>query len=162
MPLEDEDETPDTPPAPPPKRRVRTLIVVTLVAAAVGAGGWYLGHGGLSSGDKAEAIKPPAYHRLEPAFVVNVTDNGTLRYLQVEVQVMSREPEIFAAIDAQGPAIRDALLTLFAGYPYAQLVTVDGREQLRNDSLVTLRKALADDSRAAAVEAIYFTSFVMQ
>jgi flagellar protein FliL len=161
MPLED-DEAPVAAPPPKPRSKLPLILVSVLLAAGIGVGGWYFGHLGAPAPDTPKPLPPPVYHRLEPAFVVNVSDRDTLRYLQAEVQVMARDAAVFEKLEAQGPAVRDALLTLFAGYPYSELISVEGRERLRVDTLTRLREALDDEAAAAQIEAIYFTSFVMQ
>lgn len=162
MPLED-DDAPEAAAPPPKKRSKLPLILIGLVlVGGVGGGGWYFGHKGMSDANEPAPIPPPVYHKLEPAFVANVNDNGNLRYLQVEVQLMARDPKVFEKVAAMDPAVRDGLLTLFAGYPYPDLISVEGRERLRVDTLDRLRSALADEAVASQVEAVYFTSFVMQ
>ena len=94
--------------------------------------------------------------------MVNIDDAGSLRYLQAELQVMARDPKVFADLDAHAPAIRDALLSLFGRYPYADLMAPEGREKLRAEALEAIRAALPDAKAAASIEALYFTSFVMQ
>ncbi len=161
MPLED-DEAPVAAPPPKPRSKLPLILVALVLAAGMGFGGWYFGHLGAPSAEGPQPLPPPVYHRLDPAFVVNVSDRDTLRYLQAEVQVMARDAAVFEILDAQAPAVRDALLTLFAGYPYSELISVEGRERLRIDTLNRLREALGDETAAAQIEAIYFTSFVMQ
>ena len=149
--------------APTPKKSLMPMLVAAVVAAALaGGGGWYYARQHAPDPDAAPAILPAQYHKLEPALVVNIDDAGSLRYLQAELQVMARDPKVFADLDAHAPAIRDALLSLFGRYPYADLMAPEGREKLRAEALEAIRAALPDAKAAASIEALYFTSFVMQ
>lgn len=148
---------------PPPKKSLMPIMLAVLVAAGVaGGGGWYYATQRGEAAAAEPAILPAQYHKLDPALVVNIDDGGGLRYLQVELQVMARDPAVFAAVDTHAPAIRDALLTLFGRYPYARLMAPEGREALRGEALTAIRTALPDAEQASTLEALYFTSFVMQ
>lgn len=145
----------------PKSKALPVLLAVIVTAALAGGGVWfYLGQG--PAADAPPLVLPAQYHKLDPAFVVNVDDRGTLRYLQAELQVMSRDAEVFALIDQHAPAVRDALLSLFGRHRYSDLMQPEGREVLRREALETIRKALPDAALAASIEAVYFTSFVVQ
>ena len=79
---------------------------------------------------KKSATPPPAqYFALDPAFVVNL--NGPvdgLRYLQLEVQLMTRDPAALEAIKTHAPAIRARLLMLFSQVSPDQIADVAGKE----------------------------------
>ena len=61
------------------------------------------------------------------------------------------------------PAIRNDLLLLFGNQKYADIATRAGKEQLRADALAAVRKHhRAAGGHPERLEAVYFTSFVMQ
>jgi flagellar protein FliL len=148
--------------AAPKSRLLPVLLAVIVAAALAGGGAWFVLGGQQTDPDAPAAIKPALYHKLDPAFVVNVDDRGALRYLQVELQVMARDPAVFTLIDQHGPAVRDALLDLFGRRAYAELMQPEARDALRTDALETIRTSLPDAALAAGIEAVYFTSFVVQ
>lgn len=146
-------------------------LVAVIAAGAAGGGAWYFtSHGGKE--DKADAPKakkpgevpaPAQYFALEPPFVVNlIGETGGARYLQVEVQLMTREPESLAAIQLHAPAIRARLLMLFAQQDAAGLMTREGKERLQSAALGEVKSLLTAETGKPAAESLLFTSFVMQ
>ena len=110
--------------------------------------------------DKGEAI----YVGLDPAFTVNFLDKGKggARFLQIAVQVMTREEEAEAALQKHMPAIRNNLVMLFSSQESVALRAREGKEKLRADTLAAIQNVLDEEQGDASVEGVYFTSFVMQ
>jgi flagellar FliL protein len=110
-------------------------------------------------GPKAAAI----YVGFEPPFVVNFPAESAVKFLQLTVQIMTREATIEHEIKGNDPAIRDALLTLFGQQTAEKLATPEGKEELRQKALEAVRGVIkGEGGDPEKVEAIYFTSFVMQ
>jgi flagellar FliL protein len=105
---------------------------------------------------------PVTYIALEPAFVVNFEDQGAIRFLQVSVEISTRDPKVVEAVKLHMPAIRDQLIVLFSGSDYATLASREGKDQLRQQALETLKKILKAQGAPDALEGLYFTNFVMQ
>jgi len=158
----------ETPAAP--KRRIPLLVIIVGAAVlVVGLGAaLFLTHafGGSAKAKAAAAHKPsgpPLYLALDPPFVVNFQADQLVRFLQVSVEVMSRDQKTLDVLKANDPVLRNDLLILFANQKYAVLATSAGKEQLRADALAAIRKDLAQSGGDPnEVEAVYFTSFVMQ
>jgi flagellar FliL protein len=143
---------------------------VVLIGAGVGAALW------LTSGAKqgsAKAVKteekatppagPPLYLPLDPPFVVNFDGDQAVRFLQIAVQVMTRDPATLELLKNNDPVVRNDLLLLFGTQKYAQLTTREGKEALLKESLDDLRKVITQaGGHPERLEAVYFTSFVMQ
>jgi flagellar FliL protein len=148
------------------KRRT-PLIVGVLVALvlAAGAGAYVLGagsaHGAQAAGKPAKK-GPELYLPLEPAFVVNFRDDQSLRYLQVGVSLMSHEQAALDVAKDADPVIRDALVKLFSRQDYAILSDPAGKQKLQADALAAVRKIVGDRLGRPGIDALYFTSFVMQ
>lgn len=113
-------------------------------------------------GEKKEKSDKPSYYKFSPAFIVNIPSNGRLRFLQIEVQLMAKNEEDLKNIEAYAPVIRNDLITLFSSQNYDDLLTPDGKENLRKSSLAVSRKILKDNSGAPCVEQVLFTNFVTQ
>ncbi len=158
--------------AAPAKRRIPLWLLIAtgvLLLAGVGAGlvlTHAFGGANASHAGKGAPVKPsgpPRYLALDPPFVVNFQADQLVRFLQVGVQVMSHDPKTLALIRHNDPMVRNALLLLFGNQKYATISTTAGKEQLRLDALAAIRKVVeqagGDPQR---VEAVYFTSFVMQ
>ena len=144
---------------------------VLLLGAGVGAAVW------LTSGAKhpaaaasaAEAPKapppsgPPLFLGLDPPFVVNFDAEQAVRFLQIAVQVETRDPATIELLKTNDPVVRNDLLLLFSNQKYATLSTRDGKEALRNQALEAVRHVVAGaGGHPERLEAVYFTSFVMQ
>lgn len=111
--------------------------------------------------EPAEATAPPVYHAFEP-IIVNFEEEGQLRFLQVTVEVMARDPKTIAAVENATPVLRNDLLLLIGSRDMKQLLTREGKEQLRAQALQEVRGTMAKLSPDSKVEDLYFTGFVMQ
>jgi flagellar FliL protein len=114
--------------------------------------------------DKKEGPKAPAiYVGLEPPFVVNFDAAQASRFLQVTVQVMTRDSNMAQMIKEHDPAVRNDLLLLFGGQDSAVIGSREGKETLRKDTLAAVRGLIkSEGGNPELVEAVYFTTFVMQ
>jgi flagellar FliL protein len=123
-------------------------------------------HGDKEHGDKKEEAKPKAaavYVSFEPPFVVNFPAGSSVKFLQLTVQAMTRDEIVEKAMESNTPAIRDALLTLFGQQTPESLQTTEGKEALRVKALEALRAVMKNEgSEPEMIEAVYFTSLVMQ
>lgn len=147
------------------------IILIVLLLGAGGAIGWLLlkhkneTAEGANAAPAAPAVvtsKTPLYLALDPAFVVNFRDEGSLRFLQVGVQVMAHEQAALDAVKANEPAIRDALILLFSSQDASVLAQREGKDKLRADALVEVQKLVTEQLGRPGVDAVYFTAFVMQ
>jgi flagellar FliL protein len=116
------------------------------------------------STEKKEKEKklPAQYLDLSPAFVVNLQDDQAMRYLQIEVQLMTRDPKAAEEIRNNMPRIRNTLMLLFAQQHAKDLATREAKEALQQQALEQVQQAMKDETGSTAVEAVYFTNFVMQ
>ena len=106
---------------------------------------------------------PPLYLALDPAFVVNFQADQLVRFLQVSIEVMSRDQKTLDLLKNNDPVLRNDLLILLGNQKYSVISTPAGKEQLRAEALAAIRKDLAQaGGDPNKLEAVYFTSFVMQ
>lgn len=141
------------------------LYIGIAVLALLGAGGYLYSrpHGAQAATAAAAAPKAPElFLPLDPAFVVNFQDQDSTRYLQVGVTVMTHDPAVVQAMKESDPVIRNALVMLFSSQTYAGLSDIAGKKKLQSEALEAVRKIVADKTGKPGVEALYFTSFVMQ
>jgi flagellar protein FliL len=166
-------------------------VLATLLVAAVGFGAYVMTHqssahvaadaedappaeGGEVPAKKQEAKKkdskkkdepkdPAIYVSLEPPFVVNFDPKQSARFLQITLDVMTRDQPTSQLLKDNNPLLRNNLLLLFGTQEPAVIGTRDGKEALRKQALDAVREvARSEGGKPEKVEAVYFTSFVMQ
>jgi len=145
------------------------LVCLLLLALAGVSAGWYLSTRQGDSPAVAAAPKPllpaPAlYFALEPAFVVNLKTEEFAgpHYLQAEVQLMTRDARVHAALAEHAPALRARLVLLFSQQTLADIAELKGKERLQQQALAEVQGLIQHETGSAAIEALLFTSFVTQ
>ena len=114
-------------------------------------------------GKAAEPKLPAIYVEFEPPFVVNFDAKGVMRFLQVSIQVMTRDHETSEMVKLHEPKIRNNMLLLLGSQTQDSISTTEGKESLRKQALETIAKIVDDEGgEGKKVEDLYFTSFVMQ
>jgi len=95
--------------------------------------------------------------------VTNFEAEQLVRFLQVTVQVMTHDPATAELVKANDPIIRNDLLLLFSNQKYADIATRAGKERLRDAALGAVRRVVTvAGGNGDRIDAVYFTSFVMQ
>jgi flagellar FliL protein len=114
--------------------------------------------------DEGEGAKKSAgiYVPMTPAFVVNIGNSDASNFLQIEMQVRARNAAAVDALKQHDPQIRNALLMLLGSQQLADITTREGKEGLQKKVLEEIQRILKAETGKAGVDAVYFTSFVMQ
>ncbi len=171
-----EEKSPAADAAPRKSRNGLIIAVVSVLVLGGGGAGAYMMLGGHDeetaaakdpAKDKkkpeAEVKAPATFVELDPPFVANFAPGSQARFLQVSVQLMTRDVELAKLLEHVDPILRNDLLLLFGNQRVAEVSTPEGKEALRNATLEAVRKVIAaEGGKPAALEAVYFTSFVMQ
>ncbi len=105
---------------------------------------------------------PAIYQPLEPPFIVNFEDQGVLRYMQVGLTTMTRDPRVGDVMMQNMPQIRNDLILLFSNQKFDVLSTLNGKEKLRQQALAQIQSILNREFGLPGIEAVYFTTFVLQ
>jgi flagellar basal body-associated protein FliL len=109
------------------------------------------------------ALDPPLYQSLDPAFVVALNDaQGQPHYLQVGVQLMTRDEKAVDRIAQYLPAIRNNFLMRMSQMPFEQLANPTGQAELRDALLAEAQTVMEQNTGSAYIEAVYFTNLVVQ
>jgi flagellar FliL protein len=152
------------------------LMLVLLVVLAGGGGGAYYyfmqphaATGEHATADEHEGGEAKAavagsanYVPLQPPFVVNLSDTEASRYLQADMEVLCRDPKVVEDVKLHMPHLRDRILLLLSQQRVADLSTREGKEALQAKILAEIQAVLKKETGKPGVEAVYFTSFVMQ
>lgn len=115
-----------------------------------------------ADGKKKKSRGTPIYVPLHPAFVVNFENQEQVSFLQVNIQIMTYDAQVEGALKVHMPAVRNELLLLLGGKQYHEINTREGKRALSEESIESIKQVLANVDEPNAIEALYFTSFVMQ
>jgi flagellar FliL protein len=150
------------------------LIIIISAAALLLIGGGVASYFLLFSGDEEAAEDateqvdeeaqvergPVQYLALDPVFVVTLPGRPSL--LQVGVSVRFTGDELAEFIKHNDPMIRHNLLNLLSTVDAKALKKRAAKESLQQSMLKELNRILKELSAPGQVDALYFTSFVMQ
>ena len=159
------------------------LIILVLIIAGVGA--WLLlgkddaGKSSASGGKEDAVLGPLQYLTLVPEFIINFGPNSKVRYLQVDLQVATRDESALKTVGTYRPVLRNDILVILSGQTFDQLRSRDGKQALQKKLLNTINKVVTSAGKPPAknvaqepatteqavtgpIENVYFTSFIMQ
>ena len=104
-----------------------------------------------------EAEKEAIFFNLPP-LVVSSTYNGSLRYLQVKLSILTRSEETLVKLQNSTPLIQNSLIMLLDSFKFRELEGPEGKEILRARAEEEVRTLIDSDN----VESVLFTGFVIQ
>jgi len=140
-------------------------LVVVLLAATAG-GTWFVMRGSNEPAAEAEAavpaVKAPIIHSLSPSFVVNLFNERSTRFLQVDVEVMSRDEEVISKLEDYEVRIRHELIMMFSSLTKEMINSLEGRKEIQAMTVATINSVLEAETGKGGIEDVYFTKFVMQ
>ncbi|EKP0307335.1 flagellar basal body-associated protein FliL [Aeromonas veronii] len=157
-------------------KKKKLIIIIALAVVLLGGGGagaWFMlsgsdtppaeaAEGGEGKLQEAEAIKPSLYVGMPRPFVFNVAGAQRDRLVQIKIQLMVRGTADETLAKQNIPLIEGTLLRVFSAASAEQLMTFEGKEKLRKDSLEECRRVLKDLVSSPVIEQVLFTGFVMQ
>ncbi|MBW2941595.1 flagellar basal body-associated FliL family protein [Zhongshania aquimaris] len=154
------------------KKIIMIAVQVLVLVAAVG-GTWFFMHepapepvavgaDGKPAAAEMDQKKEPEYYSLSPSFVVNLQNERGIRFLMIEIDLMTRKDDVFSKVEQYEPRIRNDLLMLFSKLDREAIATAEQRQTLQNEALATINGVLKAESGKPGVEAVYFTKFVVQ
>lgn len=135
--------------------------VETSQSADDGDGGEQDGEGDADK-NNSESFAELSYWPLEPPFVLNFEGKSKARYMQIGLEVSTTSDKAIQAVKKHMPVIRNEIVLLLSGQKYEEMVTPDGKEQLRAELIETVNNILNQHKVKKGIDNIYFTSFVMQ
>lgn len=162
------------------KKLVIIVVAVVLLLVLGGGGAWFFMSGDDSEGsaevdtevldqegeggevDAAPSRGTPIYVPLHPAFVVNFENQDKVSFLQVDIQVMTFNSAVETALKMHMPIVRNELLLLLGGKQYHEINTREGKRNLSQEAIREIQRVLDEAGQPSDIEALYFTSFVMQ
>ena len=111
----------------------------------------------------APSSGPALYTSLHPPLVVNFNDSqGDAHFMQITMEVMSRDQHVINLVREHVAVIRNALILLYSSAVFDEVATREGKEKMLADGLAEIQQVMADTAGVQGVEAVYFTSLVIQ
>lgn len=153
------------------KKKPLMMIIIMVVLLGVGTAGslYFMGMlpmgGGGEDGEEQEVENTnptPIYFAFEQPFTVNFETQTGLRFLQVSVEMMTYDPAMIEAVKQHLPVIKNNVILMFSAQKFGDLVSREGKEKLRAETLTEINGALTKYHGKEGIEEIYFTSFVIQ
>jgi flagellar FliL protein len=114
-----------------------------------------------AGGHGEEGGKPSLFYPIDPPLVVNFEDGSAVRFLQISMEVMTKDQKGIDSVQKNIPLIRNNLLLLMSNRDYQSLMSREGKEKLRQEALTEIR-AVQKKQGGADIEDLLFTSFVVQ
>ena len=169
---ETETETEEQPKGGLVKKLIFAGLGLVLVAVGIFIGPMLLGGGGeeqMAEGETAEESAevpsaPPIYQSLHPPLVVNLkSEAGDSHFMQITMEVMSRNQGVINSIREHTPVIRNSLILLYGNVLYESVHTRKGKEEMLADGLDEIRRVMQETTGDSEdIEALYFTALVIQ
>ena len=125
-------------------RAVATLLATIVMVTAI----------------SAAAAADIGYYALKPSFVSNLT--GGPKYIRCDIQLMTEQASEIPKIALHSPALRHRILMLIGGQDGKQLQTRDGKENLRQAALESIRAELTELTGDGIVNDLYFTAYYVK
>ncbi|MBL4621982.1 MAG: flagellar basal body-associated FliL family protein [Immundisolibacteraceae bacterium] len=109
--------------------------------------------------EEAEELADAIFLSLRAEFTVNFKDGVKERYLMAALDVMARNKAVIEEVEKNMPVVRYQVLRVF-GRQTNSVMDESGKDQLVEDILAAIQEVVK--SPEGKVEAVYFTSFVIQ
>lgn len=111
-----------------------------------------------ATADKGSAL----YVSMPRPFIFNVPGATKDRLVQIKVQLLVRGSNNEETAKVHIPLIESTLLRTFSTSNAEELITVEGKENLKKKALKEVQEALVGVAGSEVVEEVLFTGFVMQ
>lgn len=111
-----------------------------------------------NAADKGSAL----YVSMPRPFIFNVPGASKDRLVQIKVQLLVRGSNNEETAKVHIPLIESTLLRTFSASNAEELITVEGKENLKKKALKEVQEALVGVAGSEVVEEVLFTGFVMQ
>lgn len=147
------------------------IILIVLVLIIGGVGGFLIFSGGSdetdadqadSKSEEASESSVTLYMRLGKPFTINFHESSKARFLQVEISIMTREQAVLGLIKKHMPIIQDDVINIIGSKSYEELNSQQGKNKLADEILKSMQAVIEAEFKKPGVEAVYFTSFIMQ
>ena len=107
--------------------------------------------------------KPALFASLHPPLVVNFLDSyGDAHFMQITLEVLSRDQVIIDEVRNHAAVIRNSLILMYGSVNYDFVTTREGKEKMLADALEEIRGIIERETGETGVEAVFFTNLIIQ
>jgi len=132
------------------------LLVLVLILLLGGAAGAYFAF--FRSG--ADTAPPEVTYQLTLSdLIINLADSGKPHYVSASLSLIIAGQSPEEVVKEREAYVRDAVLMVVSRHTYDELLSVEGKEDLKRDLVAAVTEVLAE--HALRVEEVLFTDFVM-
>ncbi len=153
-------------------KKIIIIAAVVLLLAGGGAGYFFMTGDSTVEGEQSEEIgeaveeedgaNEGVYYELEKALVVNFPKGSGASLIQVSITLLVQGQDTIDALKKHEPMLRNNLLMTISGQGAKNLMTREGKEQLRAKMLDEIGKVMEKMTGKNEVSNLFFTTFVMQ
>jgi flagellar FliL protein len=151
-------------------KKLIIIIAIVVLLVVVGGVGAFLALGKSKTSEDGEATEeaadedeeggehgqlPGAVLPLE-SFIVNLQVKGS--FLKTTMQLEFATPALPHSIDRDIPKIRDAIIRIISAKAAADILSVEGKEKLRDE----VKRAVNEALKSEDVTNVYLTEFIIQ
>lgn len=104
----------------------------------------------------------PQFYKFKPTIVVTLLDMDKVRYLQLDIELMTRNSSTLEELESLSPLLRNDLINLLTSQKYDEIITAEGKERLRMRALEIVKRVMSENTGKDDVEQVLFTNFVTQ
>lgn len=155
------------------KKKLIIIVVAVLLVVGIAVGVTIMLMGGESSPAAEESATQedasatagkgmPMYFRLKPEFIVNYQVGTRQRFLQVYMEVMTRDPAMMEELETHSPMLRNAIIQIMGEQDFEELRTNEGRIKLRDLLTAEVKRLMQQETGKETIEQVLFTNYVMQ
>jgi flagellar FliL protein len=170
---ETEEQIEDTEGTEPKSGGKKKLIVIASVIVVLGVGGFFAAGPIMNMispadevvADEAEQVSqdPALFAPLLPPLIVNIRDSiGNPHFMQITLEIMAREQSVIDEVKNHAAVIRNELILMYGSSDFDVVQTRDGKEQMLADALAEIQSIVEAETGEVGVEAVYFTSLIIQ
>jgi len=85
-----------------------------------------------------------------------------MRFLQVELSVLTRDPAVIALLALHNPLIRNNLLDVFSRQDVAQVGSAAGKQKLADELTASVQDIMKAEMDDPGIESVLYRSFILQ
>ncbi|MCH8552564.1 MAG: flagellar basal body-associated FliL family protein [Natronospirillum sp.] len=142
------------------RRSIPLLMVLVFIGAPAGAQDAELQEGPVDH--TTEDLPLARYVDLQPEFVLNYGRDGRIRFLRMEVNLVTGGEEGASQLNYHAPALRHIVVLNVTEADRSDLNTSSGREALRRSIRSEMRAFMEHETGSPQVERVLFSNLIVQ